>query len=356
MTEDRRVEDEFKKLLRASIDGRETDGARANASWGEQEDVYTPSQPRPTESELQQEQRRERSDWDQEWNQNVGSAIYAIKRKHLAEGEDTADDPSSSSDDAEKQQADSDTEVRPVAPTQEDRQQPTPSQLGRTTNWGLRIVSAVAVMAIATWFVVRDQQVLTRLRAVEHRLDSLQQQAADGGNDAADRERTEYRLADVEAEMAELSLKVSSPRPPEGAEFSAEAVIQWQVSEQKLQLESLVGQVAALAGEVSSLRKTLGEGSKPVSASGVSTPNVKKVAGGRWVINLITVSRANYAARLSAKYRAKGVETEQLEFSRGGKRLYSLRISGFPTKAAAEDYADEVRPKLGLQETWVTPR
>ena len=72
--------------------------------------------------------------------------------------------------------------------------------------------------------------------------------------------------------------------------------------------------------------------------------------------HLITVSKPEYAARLLAKYRNKGIDAEPLEINRDGKRLYRLRISGFPSRAKAEGYADEVRSKLGLKETWITKR
>ena len=90
--------------------------------------------------------------------------------------------------------------------------------------------------------------------------------------------------------------------------------------------------------------------------SGGNVPKAGKVAAGGWVINLITVTRTDHAARLLAKYRKKGVEAEQLEIKRDGKRLYRLRLGGFSTRAEAQGYADEVQSKLGLKETWITRR
>ncbi len=380
MTDDRRGEDEFKKLLRDSIDGRGTDREAENASWGEQEDVYTPSAPQSANSaELKRKQHRKQANGGQEWNQNIGSAVYALKNQQVVEDEDTAAHSlplSLSLSEAEK--GDSDTKGKPVSPKPGDARQPSPSQPGRTVNWGLRLVSAVAVILLAAWFVLRDQQGLSRLSGVEQHIDSLQQQVVDVEKDAVDRERMEQRLADVEAKMAELSREVPTLQRPEAALSLIEEGLRRQLSEQKQQLseqkqrlEAFVDHVAELEKEVSLLpkvpagpdrvvsgagRKAPAGRSKVVADAGGNEPGAGKSAAGQWAINLMTVTHSSYAARLLARYRKMGIEAEQLEINHNGKRMYRLRVSGFPTKIAAEVYAGEVRSKLGLKDTWVTSR
>jgi cell division septation protein DedD len=214
-----------------------------------------------------------------------------------------------------------------------------------------------AVIAMATWLALRDQQGLTRLSAVEQRLGNLEQQVAGGERDAGNRERMESRLIDLETAVAELSLTAlsSQPRAASISPLEDEA-LQDQTSEQQRQLEAFASRIAELEESVSALREMPMKPSTVQSDSGGNAPEAKKVAGGEWVINLITVSRAEHAAQLLAKYRRLGIEAEQLEINRGGKRLYRLSVGGFPTRPKAEGYAAEARAKLELKETWVTRR
>lgn len=356
MTENRQDEDEFERLLRESIDGKGTGGAAEDASWEGQEDVYIPSAQRPADvaTEVQRKKGGEPFDGDQGWDRNIGSAVYAMRNQQVAADDDSAlRSPSNLA--AEEGEDGFTTEAPPVSPKQSDIQRSTPSEAGRTANWGLRIVSVGVVLALTTWLVLRDQQGIARLSAVEHHLESLQQQVTGDEQYVADRERMGTRLLDLETALAELSSIASSPQPEDASTISVdEETLQQQLSEQELRLEAVVDRLAALEKSASSLQKMLAEQSKAASHPGGKTPESGKVAGGGWVINLITVSRAEYAGQLLASYRNKGIEAEQLEINRGGKRLYRLRVGGFPTRAKAKDYADEVRSTLGLKETWVT--
>jgi cell division septation protein DedD len=79
-------------------------------------------------------------------------------------------------------------------------------------------------------------------------------------------------------------------------------------------------------------------------------------AGASWDVILISLRNKDSADRLATKARALGMPVDKYPIKAGGRELWRLSVSGFPSADAARSYGDEAKAKLGLQDVWIVRR
>ncbi len=84
----------------------------------------------------------------------------------------------------------------------------------------------------------------------------------------------------------------------------------------------------------------------------VVTPS-SKPAGGRWVLQLASSASPVEAEREVKKLQAAGYSPEIVTAEIKGKTWHRVRISGFSSAAEARKTADELKAKLGYQNSWI---
>ena len=77
---------------------------------------------------------------------------------------------------------------------------------------------------------------------------------------------------------------------------------------------------------------------------------------GPWNINLISSADKTYAVRFANTARSKGVRTELQEVIVKGTPYWRVQVTGFSTQGKAKAYADTIKGKLGLEDTWIMRR
>ncbi len=75
---------------------------------------------------------------------------------------------------------------------------------------------------------------------------------------------------------------------------------------------------------------------------------------GKWIINLVSLSRKADADRFAEKAQSKDIETKQQQVTVKGKLFWRVQITGFSTKAEAMANSGVVKEKLGLEDVWIT--
>jgi cell division protein FtsN len=77
---------------------------------------------------------------------------------------------------------------------------------------------------------------------------------------------------------------------------------------------------------------------------------------GPWVINIGSYAKEPIAIRKQAVFLDKGVATERVAASVGGRTLYRVHVAGFDSRKEASAHAKTVEQRLGLKETWIKRR
>lgn len=77
---------------------------------------------------------------------------------------------------------------------------------------------------------------------------------------------------------------------------------------------------------------------------------------GPWVINIGSYAREAIAIRKQAVFLDRGVATERVAASVGGRTLYRVHVAGFDSRKEASAHAKTVEQRLGLKETWIKRR
>ena len=77
---------------------------------------------------------------------------------------------------------------------------------------------------------------------------------------------------------------------------------------------------------------------------------------GPWVINIGSYAKEAIAIRKQAAFLDKGVATERVVASVGGKTLYRVHVPGFDSRKEATAHATTIEQRLGLTETWIKRR
>lgn len=77
---------------------------------------------------------------------------------------------------------------------------------------------------------------------------------------------------------------------------------------------------------------------------------------GKWIINLVSLSRKVDADRFVEKAQSKDIETKQQQVTVKGKQYWRVQIAGFSTAAEAKVYAVTAKEKLGLKDVWIMTR
>lgn len=103
-----------------------------------------------------------------------------------------------------------------------------------------------------------------------------------------------------------------------------------------------------------SKRETLSTApSKPRESVVSKQPAASKPLNRPWTINLISSPDKTYAVRFSDSAQSKGISTKLQEVTVKGTRYWRVQINGFSTQDEAKAYADTIKGKLGLKDTWI---
>lgn len=107
------------------------------------------------------------------------------------------------------------------------------------------------------------------------------------------------------------------------------------------------------------LPKSTTLGTSNVEGGQLSAPEDSHTAAsadndGKWVINLVSLSRKVDADRFTEKARSKDIETKQQQVTVKGKQYWRVQIVGFSTVGEAKVYAVIAKEKLGLKDVWIT--
>jgi hypothetical protein len=106
-----------------------------------------------------------------------------------------------------------------------------------------------------------------------------------------------------------------------------------------------------------SKRETLRAVPKDPRDSVVSKPPANRAPRNRpWNINLISSPDKAYAVRFSNTAQSRGISTELQEATVNGTPYWRVQVTGFSTRDEAQAYADSIKGKLGLKDTWIMRR
>jgi hypothetical protein len=145
---------------------------------------------------------------------------------------------------------------------------------------------------------------------------------------------------------------------------------------QRAELERLQGRLDTLQSRMDSWQANKQASKPPVpakkplaaqAAATVATPaaetakttadNMPGQAGtAEWVVNIASSTLPAQIDEVESRMRRLGVSVERQVVDFGGEMRYRLRITGFPTIAAARSYEMKLEQEMGIKDAWVSRR
>ncbi len=228
--------------------------------------------------------------------------------------------------------------------------------------WGkgllpVALVSLLVVLPVAVGVLLLNQRVHRELNEVRSTLVRLSDQL-----DAS--ERRSARVAELESTLSHLIARTDglqkaivdltipssapadvgeeSPETPSGGEKPIPAVP-----------ESAGARHVGGPDEATVLQSARAPEPEPPAEQPAPESAPAAPVGPSWHMVLISLRNERSADRLLAKAHSLHIPAEKYRTEPGAKGLWRLQVSGFASREAARTYAEQIKPKLGLNDVWI---